>query len=81
MKIKGVFLKLRRVPEIFFWHIPSKAYQKAAPWLFFVPQPCVGSINKERVCTQESEAGIMKVLQDRPSVQVINLMFTCLEVS
>ncbi|XP_021722973.1 probable inactive purple acid phosphatase 16 isoform X1 [Chenopodium quinoa] len=60
-----------RVPEIFFWHIPSKAYQKAAPWLFFVPQPCVGSINKEWVCTQESEEGIMKILKGRPSVQAV----------
>lgn len=59
-----------RIPEILFWHIPSKAYHKVAPW-FIVPRPCVGSINKERVCTQEAELGIMKILENRPSVQAV----------
>lgn len=72
--LKGISEEINpdcRVPEIFFWHIPSIAYRKAAPWLFLVPQPCVGSINKEWVCTQESEMGIMKILKDRPSVQAV----------
>lgn len=73
MELMGdyLFFKFCRVPELFFWHIPSIAYKKAGPWLFLVPRPCIGSINKESVCTQETESGIMKVLEDRPSAQVI----------
>ncbi|KAM1306687.1 hypothetical protein ACFX2H_009038 [Malus domestica] len=59
-----------RVPEIIFWHIPSRAYKKAAPW-FSIHKPCVGSINKERVATQEAEMGIMKLLVERPSTKAI----------
>ncbi|KAM2983040.1 hypothetical protein FF2_009015 [Malus domestica] len=59
-----------RVPEIIFWHIPSRAYKKAAPW-FSIHKPCVGSINKERVATQEAEMGIMKLLVERPSAKAI----------
>ncbi|XP_068342169.1 probable inactive purple acid phosphatase 16 isoform X1 [Pyrus communis] len=59
-----------RVPEIIFWHIPSRAYKKAAPW-FGIHKPCVGSINKERVATQEAEMGIMKLLVERPSAKAI----------
>ncbi|KAI3412525.1 WD_REPEATS_REGION domain-containing protein, partial [Psidium guajava] len=57
-----------RVPELIFWHIPSKAYEKVAPWSG-VPRPCVGSINKETVASQEAETGIMEILEKRPSVK------------
>lgn len=58
-----------RVPEIIFWHIPSKAYKKVAP-KFNVRRHCVGSIFLENVAAQEAEMGIMKVLEQRPSVKV-----------
>lgn len=58
-----------RVPEIVFWHIPSKAYNTVAP-SDAIKKPCVGSINKENVAPQEAEYGIMKALEARPSVQV-----------
>ncbi|KAK9154768.1 hypothetical protein Sjap_002248 [Stephania japonica] len=57
-----------RIPEIIFWHIPSKAFKKAAP-VSGVQKPCVGSINIERVAPQEAEMGIMKILTSRPSVK------------
>ncbi|XP_022747797.1 probable inactive purple acid phosphatase 16 isoform X2 [Durio zibethinus] len=57
-----------RVPELIFWHIPSKAYKKVAP-IFRIRQPCVGSINKEKVAAQEAEMGIMKILVERPSIK------------
>ncbi|KAI4300832.1 hypothetical protein L6164_034164 [Bauhinia variegata] len=59
-----------RVPEIVFWHIPSKAYNKVAP-KFGIHKPCVGSINKERVAAQEDEFGIMDILVKRTSVKAI----------
>ncbi|XP_057982694.1 probable inactive purple acid phosphatase 16 isoform X2 [Malania oleifera] len=59
-----------RVPEIIFWHIPSKVYKKVAP-KFGIHKPCVGSINKERVAAQEAEMGIMKLLLERPSVKCL----------
>ncbi|KAH9679609.1 putative inactive purple acid phosphatase 16 [Citrus sinensis] len=59
-----------RVPEIVFWHIPSKAYKKVAP-RFGVHKPCVGSINKESVAAQEAEMGIMKILVKRTSVKAV----------
>ncbi|XP_062006239.1 probable inactive purple acid phosphatase 16 [Rosa rugosa] len=59
-----------RVPELIFWHIPSRAYKKAAP-RFGIHKPCVGSINKERVATQDAENGIMKFLAERVSVKAI----------
>lgn len=59
-----------RVPELIFWHIPSKAYKKVAP-KFRIHKPCVGSINMERVAAQEAEMGIMKFLADRPSVKAV----------
>lgn len=62
---------LYRVPELIFWHIPSKAYKKVAP-KFRIRKPCVGSINKEKVAAQEAEMGIMKILVKRPSVKVIS---------
>lgn len=58
-----------RVPELIFWHIPSKAYEKVAPW-FGIRKPCVGSINKEKVASQEAETGIMGYLKKRSSVKV-----------
>lgn len=59
-----------RVPEIIFWHIPSKAYNGVAPW-FMIRKPCVGSMNKEKVAAQEAELGIMKILEGRPSVKAV----------
>ncbi|XP_057506193.1 probable inactive purple acid phosphatase 16 isoform X1 [Actinidia eriantha] len=59
-----------RVPEIIFWHIPSKAYKKVAP-TFLLFSSCVGSINKESVAPQEDEMGIMKLLEERPSVKAV----------
>ncbi|KAL5857575.1 hypothetical protein ACOSQ3_005033 [Xanthoceras sorbifolium] len=59
-----------RVPEIVFWHIPSKSYKKVAP-KFRVHRPCVGSINKESVAAQEAETGIMKILVGRCSVKAV----------
>ncbi|KAJ4706348.1 Inactive purple acid phosphatase [Melia azedarach] len=59
-----------RVPEIVFWHIPSKAYKKVAP-MFRVHRPCVGSINMEKVAAQEAETGIMKILIKRSSVKAV----------
>ncbi|GLT88161.1 hypothetical protein SLE2022_061970 [Rubroshorea leprosula] len=58
-----------RVPELIFWHIPSKAYKSVAP--FFIYKPCVGSINKEWVAAQETESGIMNILLKRPSVKAV----------
>ncbi|XVE61082.1 hypothetical protein DITRI_Ditri06bG0011400 [Diplodiscus trichospermus] len=59
-----------RVPELIFWHIPSKAYKKVAPW-FRIGKPCVGSINKEKVAAQEAEMDIMKILAKRPSTKAV----------
>ncbi|KAK2454271.1 putative inactive purple acid phosphatase [Trifolium repens] len=59
-----------RVPEIIFWHIPSKAYKAVAP-KFGIRKPCVGSINKEKVAAQEAETGIMDLLVKRTSVKAI----------
>ncbi|KAL2501787.1 putative inactive purple acid phosphatase 16 [Forsythia ovata] len=59
-----------RVPEIIFWHIPSKAYKKVAP-RFSVPNNCIGSIFMEDVAAQEAEMGIMRVLGGRPSVKAV----------
>ncbi|KAK9289520.1 hypothetical protein L1049_007675 [Liquidambar formosana] len=59
-----------RVPEVIFWHIPTKAYKKVAPW-FGIHKPCVGSINKESVAAQEAEMGIMELLVKRPSVKAV----------
>ncbi|PON64541.1 Phosphoesterase [Trema orientale] len=58
------------VPEIIFWHIPSQAYKRVAPF-FGIHKPCVGSINKERVAPQQAETGIMKLLVERPSVKAV----------
>ncbi|XP_057789206.1 probable inactive purple acid phosphatase 16 isoform X2 [Salvia miltiorrhiza] len=59
-----------RVPEIIFWHVPSKAYKKVAPKLSRGAQ-CVGSIFGERVAAQEAEMGMMRVLEKRASVKVV----------
>ncbi|XP_056842285.1 probable inactive purple acid phosphatase 16 isoform X2 [Raphanus sativus] len=58
------------IPELIFWHIPSKAYKKVAPRLW-ITRPCVGSINKERVAAQEAENGMMRVLENRSSVKAV----------
>ncbi|CAN7050897.1 unnamed protein product [Brassica oleracea var. botrytis] len=58
------------IPELIFWHIPSKAYKKVAPRLW-ITRPCVGSINKERVAAQEAENGMMRVLEKRSSVKAV----------
>ncbi|VVA97077.1 unnamed protein product [Arabis nemorensis] len=59
-----------RIPELIFWHIPSKAYKKVAPMLW-ITKPCVGSINKEKVAAQEAENGMMRVLENRSSVKAV----------
>ncbi|XP_012085947.1 probable inactive purple acid phosphatase 16 isoform X2 [Jatropha curcas] len=59
-----------RIPEVIFWHIPSKAYKEVAPW-FGVHKPCVGSINREHVAAQEAEFGIMDILVKRSSVKAV----------
>ncbi|KAL9261209.1 putative inactive purple acid phosphatase 16 [Drosera capensis] len=59
-----------RVPEIIFWHIPSKSYNDVAPW-FMILKPCVGAINKEKVAPQEAENGMMNLLTKRPSVKAV----------
>ncbi|KAG1338569.1 putative inactive purple acid phosphatase 16 [Cocos nucifera] len=61
-----------RIHEIIFWHIPSTAYKKIAPIpIFGIHKPCVGSINKERVASQEHEWGMMDILVHRPSVMAV----------
>ncbi|MED6112593.1 putative inactive purple acid phosphatase 16, variant 2 [Stylosanthes scabra] len=60
-----------RVPEIIFWHIPSTAYKTVAPKVGGIQKPCVGSINKESVASQEAETGIMNLLVNRTSVKAI----------
>lgn len=58
------------MPEIIFWHIPSKAYKKVAP-SFIAHKQCVGSLFLEKVAAQEAEMGIMNILKERPSVKVV----------
>ncbi|GKV27681.1 hypothetical protein SLEP1_g36819 [Rubroshorea leprosula] len=58
------------VPELIFWHIPSKAYEEVAP-KSGIDKPCVGSINKESVAAQDAELGIMKILEARSSVKAV----------
>ncbi|XP_050123148.1 probable inactive purple acid phosphatase 16 isoform X2 [Malus sylvestris] len=57
------------VPEIIFWHIPSRVYEKVAP-KFGIHKPCVGSLNEEQVAPQEAEMGMMKLLAERKSAKV-----------
>ncbi|CAI9099806.1 OLC1v1036684C1 [Oldenlandia corymbosa var. corymbosa] len=59
-----------RIPEIIFWHIPSKAYEKVARRRPFKGN-CVGSLFKESVAAQEAETGIMQLLEERPSVKAV----------
>ncbi|KAJ0978010.1 hypothetical protein J5N97_004327 [Dioscorea zingiberensis] len=60
------------VPEVIFWHIPSKAYVKIAPTsLSGIRMPCIGSINDEPVAPQEAEWGIMDILLKRSSVKAV----------
>ncbi|KFK38403.1 hypothetical protein AALP_AA3G108400 [Arabis alpina] len=59
-----------RIPELIFWHIPSKAYKEVAP-LLWITKPCVGSINREKVAAQEAEHGMMRVLENRSSVKAV----------
>lgn len=40
-----------------------------APW-WAIWNPCVGSINKEKVTPQDSEEGMMELLEKRASVKV-----------
>ncbi|XP_073002750.1 probable inactive purple acid phosphatase 16 [Typha latifolia] len=62
----------RKVPELIFWHVPSIAYSKVAPTPNCeIHKPCIGSINKEGVASQEVEWGIMDILASRPSVKAI----------
>ncbi|XP_074557835.1 putative inactive purple acid phosphatase 16 isoform X2 [Curcuma longa] len=60
------------IPEVIFWHIPSRAYQKVAPVTTMqIHAPCVGSINKEKVAPQKAEWGIMDILVSRASVKAV----------
>ncbi|XP_022882859.1 probable inactive purple acid phosphatase 16 [Olea europaea var. sylvestris] len=59
-----------RIPEIIFWHIPSKEYKNVAP-RFDARKHCIGSMFMEDVAAQEAEMGIMKVLEERHSVKAI----------
>ncbi|GLJ13421.1 hypothetical protein SUGI_0211940 [Cryptomeria japonica] len=61
-----------RIPEIVFWHIPSQAYKEIAPRVGTpIKDPCVGSINLERVDSQTAEWGIMDILTNRTSVKAV----------
>ncbi|XP_078159119.1 purple acid phosphatase 16 isoform X1 [Carex rostrata] len=61
-----------KIPEVIFWHIPSTAYSKVAPKpMSVITKPCIGSINKESVASQEAEWGIMDILISRPSVKAV----------
>lgn len=61
-----------KIPEVVFWHIPSKAYKKVAPMRRLrIHKPCVGLINKEKVSPQEAEWGMMDILEHRPSVKAV----------
>ncbi|KAJ1692183.1 hypothetical protein LUZ63_008881 [Rhynchospora breviuscula] len=61
-----------KIPEVIFWHIPSTAYSQVAPKPnSVIAKPCVGSINKESVASQEAEWGIMDILAARPSVKAV----------
>ncbi|KAK4481685.1 hypothetical protein RD792_012592 [Penstemon davidsonii] len=59
-----------RVPEIVFWHIPSETFKKVAPKLDKLKN-CIGSIFLEDVAAQEAEMGIMRVLEERPSIKAV----------
>jgi hypothetical protein len=63
-----------RIPELIFWHIPSKAYEKVAPPSTDdeISKPCVGSITFDgKVATQDAENGMMAVLENRSSVKAV----------
>lgn len=62
------FTPIYRVPEIIFWHIPSKDYKKVAP-KFKKHKHCVGSMFMETVAPQEAEMGMMQILRERSSVK------------
>ncbi|KAM0021879.1 putative metallo-dependent phosphatase [Helianthus debilis subsp. tardiflorus] len=59
------------IPEIVFWHIPSKAYKKVAKEAASKRTQCVGSMFEEPVAAQDAEMGMMKLLKKRPSVKAI----------
>lgn len=62
------------IPEIVFWHIPSKAYKKVAKKVAGkrkLRSRCVGSMFQEPVAAQEAEMGMMKLLTERPSVKAV----------
>ncbi|GFQ02714.1 probable inactive purple acid phosphatase 16 [Phtheirospermum japonicum] len=59
-----------KVPEITSWHILSEAYKEVAP-KSDLRQNCVGSIFSEDVAAQEADMGIMKVIEERPSVKAV----------
>ncbi|KAJ0703826.1 putative calcineurin-like phosphoesterase domain, ApaH type, phosphoesterase [Helianthus annuus] len=59
------------IPEIVFWHIPSKAYKKVAKKVASKRTQCVGSMFEEPVAAQDAEMGMMKLLKKRPSVKAI----------
>ncbi|KAI7743185.1 hypothetical protein M8C21_004535 [Ambrosia artemisiifolia] len=59
------------IPEIVFWHIPSKAYEKAAKEVAARRIQCAGSMFEEGVAAQDAEMGMMKLLKQKPSVKAI----------
>ncbi|CAN0907888.1 Probable inactive purple acid phosphatase 16 [Linum grandiflorum] len=72
--LQGKFRELNpdsRIPEIVFWHIPSRAYATVAPTRGAVASPCVGSINEENVAPQDQEMGTMDILSKRTSVKAV----------
>ena len=64
------------MPEIIFWHVPNKAFKKVAPKCR-IHKPCIGSINKEMVDSQEAEMGIMKLLV-KMSVVKVRILIRCM---
>ncbi|KAL8193972.1 hypothetical protein R6Q57_026214 [Mikania cordata] len=59
------------IPEVVFWHIPSKAYKEVAKKAASGRTQCVGSMFLKTVAPQDAEMGMMKLLKKRHSVKVI----------
>lgn len=60
----------QRIPELAFWHIPTRAYANIAPHPGSpIQTPCVGSINLEAVDPQVSELGFMELVSSRSSMK------------
>ncbi|KAL2634573.1 hypothetical protein R1flu_006052 [Riccia fluitans] len=60
------------IPELIFFHIPTKAHAKVGPSpKSAIEHPCVGSINEEEVASQVQEKGLMDVLTKRKAVKAV----------